>query len=265
MAAALASEAPAAPTHASSDRLTTLEGVIGRGLRFVEIGLALHEIADERLFAATHESFKSYLRERWGFEPGWAYSQMYGARVAEAITAAHGPLPAGLSADALRPLWPLLNREGPEAVAQAWTAVQERYGARHRPPSRSEVRTVLADAGVVTCAPERRRAPEMGQVGISLDRAATRIARIRTVLRGRALPPAARQRAAEFAAAARDLAAELEALADGSAVAARLADREAPVRRAPKPGELFCVSHGLRRSTDGVCLACGVPDLPPKR
>jgi hypothetical protein len=107
---------------------------------FVEVGLALATIRDEQLYRATHSSFRAYLEQRWNVGQPWAYSRMYASQVALAITAEHGALPAGIALEALRPLVPLLNREGPDAVARAWSAVRDRHGAQHRPPSREQVR-----------------------------------------------------------------------------------------------------------------------------
>jgi hypothetical protein len=240
------------------DRLAELEAVVDRGLHvFVDVGLALATIRDERLYRATHPTFKAYLAQRWGFGQQWAYGRMYVAQVALAIDAEHGPLPAGISVEAIRPLVPLLHRDGADAVAQAWAAVQDRYGDRHRPPSRTEVRAVLVERGLTTCAPEPERLPDTGQIGVSLERSLSRVAAVRAKLNGRLLPPAARQRLTEWATMARVLAAELDALADGRQVAARLAAVEGDA-----DGDVICDRHGHVRDEHGVCRWCGRPDRP---
>jgi hypothetical protein len=167
---------------------------IERGHRtFIEVGLALWEIKDLQLYRATHPSFRAYLINRWGFRQEWAYAAIYNARCAQAIIAEYGALPDGLAPEALRPLWPLRNRQGPDAVAKAWAGVVERYGGRRRAPSRSEVREALLSRGCATIKPERKRV-QMGQVGASLETAVAHVARVRKMLRGRPLPPAARRR-----------------------------------------------------------------------
>jgi hypothetical protein len=257
-----------APTHAppslptiDHDRLAELEAVVERGLRtFVEVGLALATIRDEQLYRATHSSFRAYLEQRWSVGQPWAYSRIYASRVALAISAEHGPLPAGVSPDALRALVPLLNREGPDAVAQAWGAVldrHERHGAQRRPPSREQVRAALAERGLPTCAAEPERLPATGQIGVSLERSLARVAAVRAKLNGRLLPPAARQRLTEWATMARVLAAELDALADGRQVAVRLAAVEGEA-----DGDVICDRHGHVRDERGVCRWCGRPDRP---
>lgn len=48
-------------------RLAELEAVIERGLQtFVDVGTALMEIRDSRLYRETHGTFEDYCRERWG-------------------------------------------------------------------------------------------------------------------------------------------------------------------------------------------------------
>jgi hypothetical protein len=251
-AAVVLVEAP--PT--AHERLATLEAVVERDVgAFIRVGRALATIRDERLFLATHATFKDYLENRWGFGQQWAYGQVYASQVADAISTFGGSLPAGIAADALRPLVPLLNREGPEAVARAWAPVDARCSGRQRPPSRSEVRAALVEHGIVTVAPEKPRGPQLGPIGSGLLAAAERVQRLRDRLGDRLLPPPARARAAEFALIARRLADDLEALADSSAASARLAAVE------PLPEGELCVGHGLRRLEDGLCAACRRPDL----
>lgn len=54
-------------TGAEARRLEALEATIERGLNtFVEVGAALLEIRDSRLYRTTHGTFEDYCRERWG-------------------------------------------------------------------------------------------------------------------------------------------------------------------------------------------------------
>jgi hypothetical protein len=51
-------------------RLNALEAVIGRGIKtFVEVGTALKEIRDSRLYKAQYGTFEEYCKQRWGFTP----------------------------------------------------------------------------------------------------------------------------------------------------------------------------------------------------
>lgn len=63
-------------------RLTELEAVIERGLQtFVDVGTALMEIRDSRLYRESHGTFEEYCRERWGFNADYARKQIRAAQV----------------------------------------------------------------------------------------------------------------------------------------------------------------------------------------
>ena len=52
-------------TTAERSRLNDLEATIERGQEvFIEVGLALAEVHDARLYRDTHRTFEGYLRER---------------------------------------------------------------------------------------------------------------------------------------------------------------------------------------------------------
>jgi hypothetical protein len=54
-------------TTAEVEHLTQLESIVQRGLDIDgEIGTALADISEARLYRGTHETFEAYLRERWG-------------------------------------------------------------------------------------------------------------------------------------------------------------------------------------------------------
>jgi hypothetical protein len=53
--------------QSEQSRLVELEGVIRRGLQiFFEVGHALSEIRDKRLYRSTHSTFEEYCQDRWG-------------------------------------------------------------------------------------------------------------------------------------------------------------------------------------------------------
>jgi hypothetical protein len=61
-------------TKPEEARLKRLEGVIQRGMKsFLEVGRALTEVRDQRLYRGSFPSFELYLRERWGFNRQYAY------------------------------------------------------------------------------------------------------------------------------------------------------------------------------------------------
>jgi hypothetical protein len=64
-------------------RLEALEQAIERGLTtFVEVGQALLEIRDQRLYRATHTTFEQYLAERWHMARRTGYAYIDAAAVA---------------------------------------------------------------------------------------------------------------------------------------------------------------------------------------
>lgn len=73
-----------------SSRLTELETVIEHGLKtFVDVGNALLEIRDSRLYRAEHGTFEDYCRDRWGM------SRIHAHRMIEAASVTSNLLPIG--------------------------------------------------------------------------------------------------------------------------------------------------------------------------
>lgn len=116
-----------------SDRLAELESRIERGLStFVEVGQALLEIRDSRLYRETHSSFDAYCRERWNFSKQRGIQLMQAAQVA--TTVATPPT----NESQTRELSPLLDR--PEELRAAWNEVVE----AHPEPTAADVREVVS-------------------------------------------------------------------------------------------------------------------------
>jgi hypothetical protein len=223
VAATLQEGSDTAPlSSVEADRLAELERVVAQAIgtaaaAFMELGLALGRIRDERLFAVTDDAFKTYVERRWGLGYQWAYALIYAARVADAISTRY-VLPAGIAPGALKPLVPLLNREGPEAVAAAWAPIAE--ACNGRPPSRGDVRAALVAQGLVTTAPEKPSPVQLRTIEAGLVAAEKRLEAVRE----RApLAPAQRDRAARCADVARRLVEGLEMVADVRAARAELA------------------------------------------
>jgi hypothetical protein len=64
-----------------------LEVVIERGMQtFVEVGNALREIRDARLYKQSHSSFEGYLRERWDISRARGYQLITAAKVVEEMS-----------------------------------------------------------------------------------------------------------------------------------------------------------------------------------
>jgi hypothetical protein len=69
-------------------RLAQLEATVEKGLHtFVEVGTALAEIRDSRLYRQTHKNFTDYTRERWGISKPYATQLIGAAAVVENLVA----------------------------------------------------------------------------------------------------------------------------------------------------------------------------------
>lgn len=77
-------------TDIVTTRLMECERVIERGLNtFVEVGAALLEIRDNRLYSDGYNTFEHYCRERWGM------SRIHAHRLIEAADVTNNLLPMG--------------------------------------------------------------------------------------------------------------------------------------------------------------------------
>jgi len=114
---AAAPEASTDLTAAETDRLVELEQAVDRGLQtFVEVGLALAEIRDGKLYRASYDTFERYCHERWGFTRQRARQFIDAAAVTTVVVKAG--LPAPTNEAQARELVPL--RERPGELETAW-------------------------------------------------------------------------------------------------------------------------------------------------
>ena len=89
MTAALATLNPAALVA-----LTSCEQRIERGLKtFIDVGQALAEIRDSRLYKGTHETFEAYCRDRWKMTDGRARQLMIAAATVTNVAVGGLPTP----------------------------------------------------------------------------------------------------------------------------------------------------------------------------
>lgn len=119
--------------HRPQVRLAELEGVIERGMAtFVEVGSALAEIRESRLYRETHRDFDSYCRERWGWSARHVNRQIEAATVVAEL----GPTGPTSERQARE-----LARVEPERRAEVWREASEN-GA----PTAARIREVAAPA-----------------------------------------------------------------------------------------------------------------------
>lgn len=98
-----------------STRLEKCEAIIENGLRtFVEVGNALLEIRDSRLYRQDFDTFGDYCRKRWQTERRHAYRLINAARVFRNVSPGTQNLPT--SEKQIRPLTSL----EPEQQREAW-------------------------------------------------------------------------------------------------------------------------------------------------
>jgi hypothetical protein len=67
--------------------------VLSRGSNFVEVGRALREIRDRRLYKATHRRFQDYCKARWGLDRRRAYQFMEAAILVDECGVKGLPIP----------------------------------------------------------------------------------------------------------------------------------------------------------------------------
>lgn len=101
-------------------RFTRCEEVIEHGLNtFVEVGNALLEIRDNRLYRQSYSTFEDYCKERWGMKRQRAYELMSAADVVNNLSEISDKFPSRESHTA-----PLTALE-PEQQREAWQRVIE--------------------------------------------------------------------------------------------------------------------------------------------
>jgi hypothetical protein len=117
----------AALTATERHDLETLEGVVQRGLAtFIEVGRALAEIRDRRLYRQTHGTFEEYCHEKWLLSRTRAYRLIDAAAAVEAVSPMGDIEPPSNERQA-RELVPLLREDEQQAV-EAWRELRQKHG-----------------------------------------------------------------------------------------------------------------------------------------
>jgi hypothetical protein len=133
-------QAEQALAPAESVRLSDLETVIRNGLdTFMEVGSALMEIRNSRLYRATHGSFQAYCRERWQMTDRRARQLMAAAETIANLEVGGTIVP--ITESQARPLAAL----PPEQQQEAWTRARSVAAAEGRPVTAKDTQAA-ADA-----------------------------------------------------------------------------------------------------------------------
>ena len=125
-------------TVSEANRLTELETTIEKGLQtFVEVGNALLEIRDSRLYRRTHSTFEQYVKERFKMTDRRARQLMDSAEVIENLnTGTTVPFPSSESVTG--PLTEL----PPEEQKETWKEAVE-TAPNGKPPTAEHVKKVI--------------------------------------------------------------------------------------------------------------------------
>lgn len=119
-------------------RLIELERVIERGQQtFIEVGNALAEIRDSRIYRNSHKTFEDYCRERWG----WSRIQVHRTIEAAKID---GVLPMGNKPNSERQARPLAKLP-PEQQPEAWEKAQEMAKEENKPVTAKHVEKAVKE------------------------------------------------------------------------------------------------------------------------
>lgn len=106
---------------ATAEELKRCEAIIERGLQAAyEVGLALKEIHDRKLYKVRYKTFENYIRHRWGHNRNWGYGVMRAAEAANCIPR-----------DTKQPNYKqahALSYAPAEDRARIWESLQEEHG-----------------------------------------------------------------------------------------------------------------------------------------
>jgi hypothetical protein len=182
-------------TASESTALAEHEAVIERGIQtFYEVGMALADIRDRKLYRADHRTFEEYCQGRWQMTGSRAYQMIDAANVVSTIVETELPPPAneGQARE--------LGRVPAPERAEVWretvertdgkptaAAVRETYEQRQNPPSDEDLLggaefVVHDDTPAAPLEPPKPKRPPLDKTFMSarvdLERAANRLGSI---------------------------------------------------------------------------------------
>jgi hypothetical protein len=108
--------------------LSACETIVEKGLEtFIEVGQALAEIRDRRLYRAMYSTFEECAHDRWLLSRTRAYRLIDVAKVDAALSPI-GDTPKPANEAQARELAPMLRDEGEEAVVEVWRELRDEFG-----------------------------------------------------------------------------------------------------------------------------------------
>lgn len=126
-------------TIQESQRLIELERVIKTGIdTFIQVGGALFEIKESRLYRIEHGTFEEYCKDKWNMSKAFAFRQIAAAKTTRNLSPI-GDIKPQTESQA-RPLTKLPAEQQPEA----WKEAVERAGGEQ--PTAKQVEAVVAEA-----------------------------------------------------------------------------------------------------------------------
>jgi hypothetical protein len=138
-----------------STQLAACEAVVERGPQtFYEVGTALLDIRDARLYRATHGTFEEYCRERWNISKAYAHRMIAAAEVVGNLS------PIGDKAASESQIRPLAGLD-PEDQRTVWEQAVEESGGEQPTAARVEDVKVTLLSAVKEL---RRRYEETGEL-----------------------------------------------------------------------------------------------------
>jgi hypothetical protein len=141
-------------TPAESVRLIELERIIERGKQtFVEVGNALAEIRDSRVYRVSHRTFEDYCKERWGWSRQSAYQFITASEVVANVRLGGQDNSEPASERQARPLAKLPAEQQPAA----WEKAVEKAAVEGKPVAARHVEEAVAE--VLPPTPKKERLP----------------------------------------------------------------------------------------------------------
>lgn len=108
------------PLRPNEERLVELEHVIERGLNtYIEVGTAIQEIRDNKLYKEDYKTFEEYCRDRWGWTKRYVNYQIEAANTAEALGTI---VPKPTTESQARELTPLVQSDA-EKAKEVWRSL----------------------------------------------------------------------------------------------------------------------------------------------